>query len=522
MFFNKIFKLKRGKVFLLILISVSVFLTSFVIVEAVGKGFCPILKGGLVPCGRKTDDPITTDICECYPCELCHIFVLFKRIVDWVTVYIIIPLAILMFVVGGVFLLTAAGDPGRISGGKKILKTTIMGLIIIFVAWVIVNTIVTFASTGSVPGPGQVGQILGQSWNEIACPYCGDGICQDGNPPGEPDRGEDPVTCPLDCLAFIWVPLSGNDQLLQISLEDGSIFDTYDVGDNPSRLTVIPGGDVWIANRNSANVTRFSPDLTNLPHYKKPGDTYSVGNGPRAVTYDLNGNIWVGNCGDGTVMKLNPENGNQLIAPINVGGCPYGAIGDPYGYIWIANRGTASVNRIDINTNTLILPSTSMPAGTNIYGIGMDNEGDIWVAGYEGGGVYEIAGRGKTNTGTIIKSALLGISGFRGIAVDGKNYVWVANSSNNNVYVIDPDGNQVTGSPIATGYADVIGVAIDRQNNGWVVSNGSGRVLKYEAVGDPDGDGAHLEKLLDINVGDSPYNYSDMTGFRSMGCPKPR
>jgi hypothetical protein len=257
----------KEKIVLLILIPVLIFLISFGIVEAVGKGFCPYFEGGLVPCGRQTDDPRTLDICECYPCELCHLFVLFKRIADFLTIYIIIPLGILMFVVGGVFLLIAAGDPGRISEAKKILTATVIGLVIIFLAWIIVNTIVFFVSEGRVPLPGEIGKILGRPWNEIPCPYCGDGTC---------DPHEDPVTCPLDCMAFIWVPLSGIDKLVQISLEDGSIIATYDVGDDPSRLTVIPGGDVWVANRGSANVTRLSPDWDNLPKYKVV-NSYFVG-----------------------------------------------------------------------------------------------------------------------------------------------------------------------------------------------------------------------------------------------------
>lgn len=503
--------MKKRELFYSAIILTFILLTPFGIVKAQATGYCPFLEGGIVPCGRETDNP-STAICECTPCEVCHLMVLFDRIVEFATFNIAIPLGILMFVVGGIMLLIAGGDPRRISKGKTILKVAIIGFVIILTAWLVVNTIVFFAANGRIPLPGEIGTILGQPWNEVECPYCGDGICQDGTG-GTPDRGENPVTCPLDCLAFIWVPLSGNDELVQMSLADGSIISTYTVGDNPSRLTVIPGGDVWVANRDSNDVTRLSPDMDNLPFYEVVG-TYPVGSGPRAVTYDLNGDIWVGNYGDGTVMKLDPETGS-IIDTIVVGGSPYGAIGDPYGNVWIANRGTASVNRIDISTGAVV--STVFPS--NIYGIGMDNEGDIWMAGYNApGGIWEVAGGGKSNTGTIINYFLGGIAGFRGIAVDGNNYVWTANSISNQVYIVDQNGIQVPGSPIATGYSGIIGVAIDRQNNSWVISRTSSRVLQYGAVDGP----SPLVQLLDINVGGSPYNYSDMTGFRSMGCPRPR
>jgi len=515
----------KERFFLVILILVLFFLTSFGIVKAVGKGFCPYLEGGLVPCGRQTDDPKTLNVCECYPCELCHLFILFKRVVDFLTINIIVPLAILMIVIGGIMFLTAAGDPGRISGGKKILTAAVIGFAIFFLAWMIVNTIVFFTSEGRLPLPGEIGKIFGKPWYEIACPYCGDGIC---------DPHEDPVTCPLDCMAFIWVPLSGIDKLAQISLEDGSLINTYDVGDDPSRLTVIPGGDVWVANRGSANVTRLSPDWDNLPKYKFVG-TYPVGNGPRGVTYDLNGNIWVGNCLDRTVMKLDPESGGQLIPPINVGGGgwgPYGAIGDPFGYVWIANREGEKVDKIDISNNSFI----SIPLGVGVYGIGMDNEGDIWVATWENANCLMWQIDRVTNNVICYPPVHLfgGAARGRGIAVDGNNNVWVVVDSDPNwptadsyIYKFDNKGNYITRTQVGQG---AVGVTVDKANNIWVVNFGGGGPSCTTAcpVCSP-GDCGSVTKLNNdgsviatYHVGGNPYNYSDMTGFRSMGCPKPR
>jgi len=146
-----------------------------------GSGTCPPeLRGGLVPCGKNCDDPCTKS-CECCPCTLCHLFVLFKRIVDFLTLNIIFPLAVLMIVVGGVMFLTAGGDPGRIGGAKKILTATVIGLAIILAAWLIVDTVITFLTPASSPF---------QNWSTIDCPLCGDGNC---------DSGETKANCPADC-----------------------------------------------------------------------------------------------------------------------------------------------------------------------------------------------------------------------------------------------------------------------------------------------------------------------------------
>jgi hypothetical protein len=86
---------------------------------------------------------------------------LFKRIVDFVTINIIFPLAVLMFVIGGVMFLTAGGDPGKIGGAKKILTAVVIGLAIILAAWLIVGTVITFLTPASSPL---------QNWSTIDCP----------------------------------------------------------------------------------------------------------------------------------------------------------------------------------------------------------------------------------------------------------------------------------------------------------------------------------------------------------------
>lgn len=141
-----------------------------------GDDECPI-PAGLVPCGRQRDAAETL-VNEESPCTLCHGFVLAEKIVEKLTLYIIIPLGILMIVVGGAMFSTSAGDPGRIATSKKILTATIIGLVIIFLAWVIVNTVIFFLSTGQLPLPGQIGEILGRPWHEVICPVPEYRICR--------------------------------------------------------------------------------------------------------------------------------------------------------------------------------------------------------------------------------------------------------------------------------------------------------------------------------------------------------
>lgn len=60
-------------------------------------------------------------------------------------------IALLFFIAGGVFMIISGGNQVYISRGKMILRSALIGLAIIFLAWIIVNLIV-IAVTGSPTG----------------------------------------------------------------------------------------------------------------------------------------------------------------------------------------------------------------------------------------------------------------------------------------------------------------------------------------------------------------------------------
>ncbi len=55
--------------------------------------------------------------------------------------------SLLMFVIGGFFLIFSAGEAQRVEKGKKILLGTVTGLAIVFLAWFAVNVIVRLAAS---------------------------------------------------------------------------------------------------------------------------------------------------------------------------------------------------------------------------------------------------------------------------------------------------------------------------------------------------------------------------------------
>jgi len=100
--------------------------------------FLPIVASaqGLVPCSGAD-------------CGFDHLVILVNRVIDYLLVNIAIPLAAIMFAVGGFKIMMAGGESGKISEGKKVIIDVLYGLLIAFLAWVIVHTLLDVAGLDS-------------------------------------------------------------------------------------------------------------------------------------------------------------------------------------------------------------------------------------------------------------------------------------------------------------------------------------------------------------------------------------
>jgi len=124
----------------------------------------------LVICGRagKSD------------CTLCDIFKMAQRIIDWITAIILLASPILIGVGGGMILMAGA-NPKLLDSGKAIIKNVIIGIIIAFLAWVVIDMVFNqLADQGRFPWP----------WNKIECE--GGGINETPTTPTTPpaDTGQ--------------------------------------------------------------------------------------------------------------------------------------------------------------------------------------------------------------------------------------------------------------------------------------------------------------------------------------------
>jgi len=93
--------------------------------------------------------------CRGASCTPCNFLQLISNIVMFLVRDVTAPLAGLLFLVGGIMMISAGGDETRYKEGKDIFKNTAIGVLIVLSSWVIVNTLITtfgVSVEGFVPG----------------------------------------------------------------------------------------------------------------------------------------------------------------------------------------------------------------------------------------------------------------------------------------------------------------------------------------------------------------------------------
>lgn len=124
---------------------------------------------GFVPCGKKVCLGSNLQNGKCVPCsqtafincEFCHLFIMLDDILDFLLLRIIPILATIMLIIGGIMLYFAGASAEAFSTGKNILTSAVIGLVIIYCSWLIVNTILNILGIAEWTGL--------KSWWEFSC-----------------------------------------------------------------------------------------------------------------------------------------------------------------------------------------------------------------------------------------------------------------------------------------------------------------------------------------------------------------
>jgi len=104
-----------------------------------GSETAECIKPGLVPCGNPGQPN----------CTICDIFVLAQNIINFILIDIVPVAAALMAAAAGVMYLFGGAMPKWRALGKQLLKQVIYGLIIIYISFIILNTVLALVAPES-------------------------------------------------------------------------------------------------------------------------------------------------------------------------------------------------------------------------------------------------------------------------------------------------------------------------------------------------------------------------------------
>jgi len=108
-------------------------------------------SAGFIPCGRNTNDPATAWN-ECSDCTLCSLLLMGQLSIEFL-VKVAGVAATLAIILSGFLYVLAAGRTDLISKSKSMIKYTLIGFIVVFVAWTIVDSLLmTFGYIDPIGG----------------------------------------------------------------------------------------------------------------------------------------------------------------------------------------------------------------------------------------------------------------------------------------------------------------------------------------------------------------------------------
>ena len=94
-------------------------------------------------------------------CTYCNLLQLVKNVMDFM-LYLVFPLATIGIIVGGFYIMMAAGSTSRVQKGRQYITAAVVGILIALLAWTVLDTILKVISPNFQAGS------LGP-WNQLNC-----------------------------------------------------------------------------------------------------------------------------------------------------------------------------------------------------------------------------------------------------------------------------------------------------------------------------------------------------------------
>lgn len=245
------------------------------------------------------------------------------------------------------------------------------------------------------------------------------------------------------------------------------------------------------------------------------GAPFRTGQLGRSLCIGTDGNLWVGLYSAGAYYKVSSVDGHTLAGPIVVPNVtPYGCLIDKDGTLWSAGLSSYLGKITNTQSNTGPYGTSSFYHGGfgSNYGIALGKDaGDGHTLVYLGGTSYSYL-RFDSATNLFSTPAAMFTSSL-GVNVDGSGNILVSKQSGG-ISKFSPAGGLIYDRPAQAGTAsDSRGIMPDANNDIWQVHLGASKISKFK--GETEGAVSGGTALGTLPTGNSPYTYSDASGFAS-------
>jgi streptogramin lyase len=224
------------------------------------------------------------------------------------------------------------------------------------------------------------------------------------------------------------------------------------------------------------------------------------------------GLVWVGLYNEQVALALSADRGVQ-IASVPLGLGPYGAVAGPDGRIWMTSGPGGAPFIVAIDPETFTVERVPLPENVLTYGIAVDGLGRILVAGewgrrWRGVAAYDPVTDRWSQSGTVPASP--NRYAVRGIAASARS-IWMAGRSpaeEGVLFELDVRDLSLTAVHVLRDAVDLVGVGVSFDGAVWGIAKGSDRAFRLDRT---------TGSVTSFPVGDTPYTYSDFTGFGLNG-----
>lgn len=370
-----------------------------------------------------------------------------------------------------------------------------------------------------------------------------------GNNPGDCGGGGMPGDVEF---SYIWIANSPEGTVSKINtvtgVEEGRYWTDPTMGTgSPSRTSVNLLGDVAVSNRSACSTTKIAARESGCKDLNSNGtietstgasDVLDWGldecvlwtttfqactggaTGPRPTQWeagekDLNGcahpnpRLWVAYKNDSdlaTYVRLDGATGQILDTatfPWSVSSYgPYGGVVNAEGDLFASGLGAAPLVHVDADTVAVTdLGNPAMDAGgdpVSFYGIGIDADGNPWIAGGNHVSVYDDTAK-QWVVITVDNGSL------RGIQIDSEGRAWAAGNAPCGLVELDVATRTVTTQQVNLPQCGTpVGVSIDVEGYIWSPDQSANIAFKLDPT--------NYQVVQAVGGLVSPYSYSDMTG----------